>query len=167
MNTQIMLIITGLPFSGKTTLTRALVKRCGFTVASVDEVLREGKYKVEKMTQKDWESVYSEAYARLKARLSSGESVIFDGGSLLKSERKTLKEISKKVNIPHKLIYVNTPRIQIDQRRLENMKVKKRDYVKKKTMSIALSMFEEPSKRENAILFNEDTDLESWIKENL
>jgi len=117
---QALYIVTGLPYSGKTTLTNELVKRFGFAVASVDEFLDKGSYVVEKMTQEDWNKVYSQAYKKLKELLGEGKTVIFDGGSLRKSERQTLKNIVESMNILSKLIYVNTTKEEIIKRRTEN-----------------------------------------------
>jgi len=43
-------ILTGLPYSGKTTLTKELVKRFGFSSVSMDDVMDEKGYEVEQMT---------------------------------------------------------------------------------------------------------------------
>ncbi|OGM61442.1 hypothetical protein A2961_00950 [Candidatus Woesebacteria bacterium RIFCSPLOWO2_01_FULL_39_21] len=89
-------------------------------MASVDEFLDKGSYVVEKMTQEDWNKVYSQAYKKLKELLGEGKTVIFDGGSLRKSERQTLKNIVESMNILSKLIYVNTTKEEIIKRRTEN-----------------------------------------------
>lgn len=78
---QFLYIVTGLPFAGKTTLTKKLVERFGFEVASVDEMLDKGNFVVEKMSYDDWGIVYTQAFDRLKELLKQGKSVIFDGGA--------------------------------------------------------------------------------------
>lgn len=164
---QTLYIITGLPYSGKTILSNELVKRFKFIVCSVDEELDKGNYIVERMVQRDWNYIYSKAYERLKKYLSDGQTVIFDGASLKRSERETLKQIAKSMNIPYKLIYVNTPKEEIKQRWLKNLKTKERDHVKKITLNFAFNLFEEPQPDENPIIYNKDINLERWIKDNL
>lgn len=164
---QVLYIITGLPFAGKTTLTKELVKRFGFVVASVDEMLDRGNFVVEKMTYDDWGIVYSQAFDNLKSCLKDGKTVIFDGGSLKRSERETLKKIARSFGIISKLIYVNTTREEIFQRRLKIKKTKERDPLEDVTMNKALDMFEEPTSDENPILYNQKMDLDNWIKGNI
>ena len=66
MTKPTLYILTGLPYSGKTTLTNELVKRFGFKTASVDDVMDERGLDSDTMVQEDWNAVYSEAYERLK-----------------------------------------------------------------------------------------------------
>ena len=104
-------IITGLPYAGKTTLTNELVKRFKFTAVSVDEAIDEGGYVLEQMTQKDWNVVYSKAYEKLKRLLQNGKTVIFDGASLKRSERETLRQIAEAGNAtPYFNLCENTER---------------------------------------------------------
>jgi len=164
---EMLYIITGLPYTGKTTLTQELVRRFGFTTISVDEFIDRGSYVVERMTQADWDRVYTQAFRGLRNYLLRGKTVVFDGGSLKRSERDTLKRIAEKAGTLAKLIYINTPRNVIKRRWLENRTSKVRDHVKETTMDKALDMFEEPQREENPILYNQDTDLGSWIKRNV
>lgn len=51
MQDQGLLIITGLPYSGKSTLTKKLIKKYGFKKTSVDEFLSKENYVIEKMSR--------------------------------------------------------------------------------------------------------------------
>lgn len=160
-------ILTGLPYAGKTTLRDKLVKRFGFSVASVDEVIDEKGFEVEEMTQDDWNSVYSEAYTRLKSHLSKGKSVVVDIGNLKRSERQTAKNIAESMGVKHKLIYINTPIDEIRKRRLVNQETKQRGHLEDTTMERALNMFEEPMKNEHPIFYNSTIDFDKWVAENI
>jgi predicted kinase len=162
-----LLIITGLPFSGKTTLTNILIRKFEYIVISVDEFIESGNYIVKNMVQDDWNRVYSQAYTKLKNCLEEGKMVIFDGGSLLRSERQTLKDIAKSLKIPSKLIYVNTTKEEIIKRRFNNKISKVRDQLEDITMKTAFDMFEEPTLDENPILYNQDMNLDNWIQQNI
>lgn len=164
---QFLYIVTGLPFAGKTTLTKKLVERFGFEVASVDEMLDKRNFVVKKMSYEDWGIVYTQAFNRLKKLLKQGKSVIFDGGSLKKSERNTLKSIAESLNVPCKLIYINASKEEIIKRRIKNLATKERDQLEDETMGKAFDMFEKPQKDENPILFNSKRNLEQWIKKNI
>src|SRR4051812_35820024 len=100
-------ILAGLPYSGKTTLTKELLNRFGFFKVSMDDVIDEKGLEVEHMTQEDWNSVYSEGYEKLKKLLQEDKTVILDLGNLKRSERQTAKNIAKSLGKNFKLIYLN------------------------------------------------------------
>lgn len=160
-------IMVGLPYSGKTTLRNELMKRFGFNYVSMDDVIDEKNFSVPEMTQDDWNYVYSRGYEKLKDELSEGKTVILDLGNLKRSERDTARNIAASVNVPYKLIYVNTPKDEILRRWRENQESKVRGHLEKESFNKALDMFQEPTADENPILYNSDMDLEAWIKENI
>lgn len=161
-------IFCGLPYAGKTTLRKALVKRFGFDVVSIDEIMKDhGMWDKEKVTQEDWDIAYSETYKILKKLLKKGKNVIFDSGALEFHEREVARQIAEDAGSVHKLIYVNTPRDEIIKRRSENEKTKVRGHVKDYLFKRTLGMFEEPSSNENPIIYNAQMNLENWIKNNI
>ncbi len=160
-------IITGLPYAGKSTLTKKLVEKFNFTVTSVDKFLDTKDFKSDTMSQADWDLVYSEAYKELELYLRENKDVIFDGGSLKKSERETLREIAKKSNANSKLIYVSAPSEKIKERWLENQTTKERGHLEENSLNTAFDMFEEPTPDENPIVYTEGTDFNVWSKENI
>ena len=120
MNT--LYIMVGRPFSGKTTLRKKLVKRFGFSVASVDWEIDNRGLKVSEMTQKDWDIVYSETYEKLKELLKEDKTVILDLGNLKKSERKVARGIAEEFGVPHKTIYIDTPLEEVKKRWAESQR---------------------------------------------
>lgn len=163
---QVMYTITGLPYAGKTTLTKELTRRFGFSVVSIDEIntgRRVGINPEIPITQADWDIAYSEAFNKLKEYLSQGKNVIFDGGSLLFREREMQGQIAKEFGAEHKLVYVVAPKELIEKRRLENRQRKERGHVRDDNFESALNMFEEPKEEENPIIFTQGTDIDRWI----
>jgi len=167
MNKQVLYIMVGLPYSGKTTLTKELVNRFGFEVVSMDEEIDEENLDPTIMTQKDWDTVYSHGYKKLEKLLLEGKTVILDLGNLKRSERDTARAIADKVNVPSKLIYINIPVEEIKARRQKNEEIKERGQLAKKTLQRALDMWEEPSLDEKFVAYNQQMDLEDWIKTNI
>lgn len=165
-----LFILTGLPYAGKTTLRKQLTERFGLKVISIDEINNQFGVDVEEekpITQKDWDKAYSEAYRKLENYLAKGESIIFDGGSLLRSERETQKRIAERFGFQTVLVWVNTPEKEIIGRWLKNRETRERGHVREDDFKAALSMFEEPRSDELAILYNQEMDLEKWINEKL
>lgn len=160
-------ILTGLPYSGKTTLTNELTSRFGFSSVSMDDIMDEKGYEVEEMTQDDWNEVYSEGYEKLKKILSQGETVVLDLGNLKKSERQTAKGIAKSLNVKSKLIYLNAPVDEINARWERNEQTKERGQLEEVTLKRALDMFETPTVDEDYIAYNINMNLDEWIEDNI
>ena len=160
-------IMTGLPYSGKTRLTKELVKLLGFKVVSMHDVMDEKGYDPETMTQENWNEVYSAGYDQLKEYLKIGCSTVLDLGNLKRSERNTAVEIAESIGAKHKLIYINTSVEEIKRRRLVNQQTKERGHLEDETMEKAMSMWEAPTSDENPILYNQDIDLNKWIEKNI
>ncbi len=167
MTKPTLYILTGLPYSGKTTLTNELVKRFGFKTASVDDVMDERKLDSDTMIQEDWNVVYIEAYERLKANLTKGNSVVFDMGHLKFSERKSSRQMAESLGIKYKLIYINTPLDEIQKRKIQNETTKERGQLSDRGMEVALSQFQEPTADENPIIYNQQMDLDVWTEKNV
>lgn len=159
--------MTGLPYSGKSTLTKELVKRFDFSVVSMDDIMDEKGMNSATMVQEDWNTVYSEAYDNLKALLKEGKSVVVDCGNLPVHERTTPKNIAESLGVPSKLIYVNTTKEEILRRWKENQVTKQRGHLEEDGLNFAFKLFEEPTDAENPVLYNKSMDLDSWISTNI
>ena len=158
-----------MPYAGKTTLRKELVKRFGFEFLNIDEIMEEkGMWKKDYIpTQEDWDNSYSEGYEQVKKLLENNKNVVFDLGNLRFKEREAARKLAENLNIKHKLIYINTPIGQIKKRRLENKKTKKRGHISDWLFKISLNMFEKPTAKENPIIYDSGENLEKWIKENI
>ncbi len=160
-------ILAGLPYSGKTTLRKELVKRLNFDCVSVDEIMKDkNMWRSGHPTQDDWNIAYSEAYGKLKDLLKQGRNVILDMGNLEFKERETARKIAESLGVEHKLIYVNTPMAEIIKRRKENEKTKLRGHLDDDLLKSAIDKFDEPTVEENPISYNLEENLAAWIKYN-
>lgn len=159
---QVLFILTGRSFAGKTTLRKELVKRFGFSVASVDLNIVRHKMHVPQMSQKDWDLVYFETYEMLKKSLREGKTTIHDG-NLQRSERDTVRAIAQDFKVPYKLIYINTDEKEVRKRWKENQKIKNGRKMDEKSFNIAQEKFEEPTVDENPIIYSKEMELEEWI----
>jgi predicted kinase len=167
MSRTTLYILCGIPYAGKSTLTKELAKRYGFKITSMDDIMEEKKMDSGTMTQDDWNEAYSEGYERLKKNLKEGYSTILDLGNLKRSERNTARSIAESLGVSHQLIYINTPVEKIMKRRLRNQETKERGHLEEASMKRALDMFQEPTEDENPITYNQEMDLGRWIKENI
>lgn len=167
MTGNILYIMTGLPYSGKTTLVKKLVKKIDCKVISTDEILKEkGFWKEKEPTQKDWEIAYVEAGEEVKKYLANGESVIFDESNLLSSQRDNLRKMAQYLGVNAKLIYVKIDKNEALKRWEENSKTKQKHQLTKEIIERACDIFEEPKEDEKMIVYNQEENIESWFKKN-
>ncbi len=167
MQKPILYQLCGLPFSGKSTLRRELVKKFNFDVASVDRMIGKHEFHVPDMTQEDWNLVYKEAYEELEFSLRTGKTVILDKGSLKRSERDTARDIAGSAGATYVLIYVNTPLETIQERRKRNQETHERGDLDDTHFQIALDQFVAPQADEQHIIYSADMDLNEWITANI
>lgn len=159
-----LFILCGLPYSGKTTLQKALVKRLSVQVVSMDQIMDEHEmWREGHPTQADWDAAYSEAYRQMQAYLKARETVLFDCANLPFHEREHARSIADSLGVPHQLIYVNTSREEILRRRQDNERTKERGHLDEEDMELAFNLFDEPTAREHPILYNHQMDLDEWI----
>ncbi len=159
--------LVGLPYSGKTTLTKELVKRFGFSIVSMDDILDQKGFEVEKMTQENWNLIFSQGYEKLKNLLLEAKTVVLDLGNLKRSERKTAREIAESLGSDHKLIFLDISIDEIEARWKRNSSAKERGQLERVTLDKALSMFEKPAPDEDFVVYNQNTDLDKWIEINI
>ncbi len=158
-------ILCGLPFSGKTTLQRELVRRLGMQVVSVDRIMDEADmWREGHPTQDDWDIAYLEAYGQIREYLQEGKTVIFDCANLPFHERENARAIADSLAATHQLIYINTSKDEILRRRQRNRGTKERDDLDEAMMENAFRMFDEPTGREHPIIYNHQMDVGSWVK---
>lgn len=167
MGKPILYIVTGLPFSGKSVLSRELVRRFGFGYASVDDEITSGGHDVTTMDQSDWNDVYARAFEKLETMLRAGGTVVFDGASLTRTERQSLRDTAQQCGAEPLVVYVDTPAAVVAARRRQNMTTRERAHLHDETMSKALSMFEEPTAAERPVVYNAGLDLDRWVAENM
>lgn len=157
--------MTGLPYSGKTTLVNKLIKKIDCKIISTDEILKtKGFWKEKEPTQNDWEIAYGEACEMVKKYLANGENVIFDESNLRYEQREKLRKIAQNLGIKYRLIYVKIDKKEALKRWEENSKTKQKHQLSKEIIERTCGIFEEPNKSEKAIVYNQDTEIEDWIK---
>ena len=160
-------ILCGLPYSGKTTLRKELVKKLHFDYVSVDEIMKErNMWREGYPTQDDWNEAYSIAYEQIKHLLKQNRNVIFDNANLTTQERGVAKQIAQSLEVQSMLIYIKTSMEEIMKRRKENEITKLRGHLEDNLLKSAIDKFEEPTVEENPIIYNAQMNLDEWIKEN-
>jgi adenylylsulfate kinase-like enzyme len=89
MKKPCLYLLCGLPFAGKTTLAKALVRSLGIHRVAIDDINNErGIWDEETgLSPEEWTNTYQEAYRRIAASLKRGESVIDDSANFTRELR--------------------------------------------------------------------------------
>src|SRR5713226_7177230 len=166
MNSPILYIMCGLPFSGKTVLTNELSKRFGFQIVCIDTIREEKGFSWEdndKVTSDDWKNIFDESYARTLRYLGEGKSVIYDSANQDRVSRDRLRKLAKSGNFESKVIFVDMAVDEVRKRWLKNQETKERFHLPEKFLQAAIDTFEKPTPDENVLAYHQSMDLETWI----
>lgn len=162
-------IFCGIPFSGKSFITKKIAQQFNYHIVDLDEIKFEflGKgVKDENIDQSGWDKVYQEMYKRIDNLLKNGKTVIQDTGNFTKYERGLVKKIADNLNLNTLIVYIDTPYEIAKQRLLENRSKKTRFDISDENFENTVKEMEPPDKAENHLIFKHGTDLDLWIKDN-
>lgn len=167
---QRLIILCGIPFSGKTTLSKLLSPKYGFQRIDLDDV----KFQLygmdildEQLRQDDWDKVYQEMYKQIDESLTDGKAVVHDTGNFTTHERSLVRQIAEKLGIEAVTVYVNTPVEIARQRLLENRESQSRFDVTDEAFDSAIAEMEPPQTSEKHLVIEERDNVLKWINENL
>lgn len=161
---QILIILCGLPFSGKSTLAKFLTKHLGLTLIDLDEINSKLGIGIDKpVTENEWKKTYQISYEELEKSLEAGKSVIYDATNFTNKQRDKLRSIAKKYYVQTKVIWVNPPKKEVIKRWQENRLNKNRKDVSDEDFAEVLDNFENPTKEENMLTFDQTKSIEEWV----
>lgn len=155
-STQKLIILCGIPFSGKTHFAQHLEKAKNYKRVDLDEI----KFELYGTSILDhdidsvgWDTIYQEMYARIKRYLDHGHTVIHDTGNFSIYERGLINKIALDMNIPFVTIFINTDKEIARKRLIENRKSKKRFNVTSVDFENSVNEMERPTEQENPLTY--------------
>lgn len=164
---NILYIMVGLPYSGKTTLAKELSKRFDLKVVSVDEILAKKNVWISgHPTQNEWESAYFEAIEKIKNYLICGKNIIFDESNLRYDQRENLRKIAENLGTKIVLVYLKISKDEATQRWKNNLVTKVKKQLNREIFERTFEIFEEPKTEEKPIVYNQEKKINVWIKKN-
>ncbi len=170
MPDPVLYILCGLPFSGKTTLTKELVKRFGFISINIDDIKVDygiGDVDDDKVSDETWSSILKDVDISVERNLRNGRSVIVESYTIIRDGRDKLRAVATKLGIQTKVIYINIPEIVARERWLENEMHQTRFRITKKIFDEALRDLQPPTKDEQVVEFNQNISIADWIDRNI
>ena len=110
-----LIVVTGLPGTGKTTIAEALAKEVDAVVFSTDKI-RKMIFEKPVYDEEDKRIVYNELFSQTGKYLAVGKSVILDGTFYTKVLRERAKEVGKSFCEKVFFVYCDTPEDLLKER---------------------------------------------------
>jgi predicted kinase len=167
--TNKLYIFCGIPFSGKSTLTKRIAEQKSYTRIDLDEE----KFKLygdsiqdAELQQKDWGVIYQATYKEVEAVLKVGQTVIYDTGNFTKYERDLVRHIADNLNIETLTVFVDTPEDIARQRLIANRQTNTRFNVTDQEFEEAVAEMEPPDKNEPYFSYSYDEPDDVWLEKH-
>lgn len=160
-------ILCGIPFSGKTTLGKALEKHLGFVHINLDDIKKEkgcGDISDDDVPDKVWKQIFGEADRRLIKALKGGKSVANETAWVTRKWRDRARKIAEKSGFSTKVIYIKIPEEIAKKRWQQNRLHKKRYDTKDDEFGDYVKDFEKPIPDEDLIIYDQIISFKDWIK---
>jgi predicted kinase len=164
-----LFILCGLPFSGKSTLARAMAERLGVVHIELDSVHGERGLDLngEPPTREDWIEAYRRSFRKLDNVLADGHSAVFDATSYRRVHRQRLARIAGKYEISTSLIFLDVNEAEAKRRRDENRTSNDRPTVDDDGFALVSGEMQLPSDDENALIYRPEVPASDWIERTL
>lgn len=142
-----LLIFCGIPFSGKSVLSKELSGLYGLVRIDLDEVKKSllGDVADEEVSQSQWDDVYNEMYKRVEEGLKQGRDVVQDAGNFTEYERGLVAKIGKKYGAKVITVFVDTPVEVAKKRWMENKRSRLRFDISEESLSGGIGEMQPPS----------------------
>ena len=162
---QRLFVTCGLPFSGKSTLSRALAHHLAITHVEIDALhtrhgLRPG---IDPIERADWITAYQRGYAELEEALRAGKSAVFDAVSYRRLQRNRVRRVAERLGVPTTVVLldvsVDEARARLERNRFtrERVNVPMADF-----LEVADGM-QWPEPDEVTVRYSPDEPLGAWI----
>jgi predicted kinase len=163
-----LLITAGLPFSGKTTLARAVAARCVMARVSVDDQISEHAHPDAGQTSdRAWRDAYLLSLQKAEEYLANGRSVIFDSVGHTCKNRYRLRRIADRHNASMVVIHLDIARAIALDRLIANQAAPTRPNVPLDGFNEIADDFEPPGESEIVLTYAPHVPIQTWIDEVL
>lgn len=155
-----VMVLCGLPFSGKSTLGRALSDATGAVHVEIDKIVisQGSNFTSGTLSSTVWVAAYREGHRRLDELLATQGSVIWDAVSFRWSHREKLRRLASQHDARCKLIWLDIPLAEIGRRRNENRLSGARADVPDAEFAMVADGFQPPRADEGAVRYDPLTD---------
>jgi predicted kinase len=158
-------IVFGLPFSGKSTLARELVRQRGCHAIDIDAIntARGVGIAGAPISPEEWAISFASARAQLDTALSVGESVAYDGHVWSRAQRDELRAIAYAAGANVTFIYLDVPESIARERLHANRHTSERHDVPDDLFTQAVALMEPPDDEEDVARYDGVAPVALWV----
>lgn len=163
-----MYLLTGISFSGKSTLARALSAAQNISVVDPDGVAHKQGIGLNREVVSDaqWTLIHQEAERRAAQRLTAGSSLVYDTTSFTRRQRQELRNLAAQCHAEAVLIFVSISRAEAWQRWNQNNRIQERFAVPEDDFGMVADNFEVPGSDEPHLVYEAGQNLADWVIRN-
>jgi predicted kinase len=165
MSKSRLYVVFGIPFSGKSTLVRELVRQRGCRVIDIDAINTERGVGIAgaKITPEDWEISFARARAQLAAALAAGEPVAYDGHVWSRTQREDFRAVARSADAEITFIYLDVPEAIARRRWQANRHTSQRHDVRDDLFTQAVALMEPPDESEGVTRYDGVAPVAAWV----
>lgn len=170
MAKQFQYILVGLPFSGKTTLSKAISEKLNIPRVNLDEVKFEMGFEGvsdNDVTHEQWKEIFDETDKRVIEHLKQGKSVLHETSWTKKWKRDRARKLASDLGIDSVVLYVKVPEEVARKRWLKNRDEQQRFDLPEDVFEEAAKDFEVPTEDENLLVYDQSIPVDDWIDNEL
>ncbi|HYH12336.1 MAG TPA: ATP-binding protein [Thermomicrobiales bacterium] len=161
-----LVVMSGIPFAGKTTLARELAARCGLTRVSVDEIVVELAIELgrDAENQRGWARAMAEGLERTRRSLARGESVVYDTANHTRRNRDRCRRVAWQASAEFRCVWVDAPVEVARERLLANRADPERVDVPDASFRQIVDAFEPPSDEPDTVRYEPGMDMDELMR---
>ena len=158
-------IMSGVGFSGKSTLAKKIAEYTGATLVSQDGLFfeKEKELTLDLDSDEQWRVLLDMCLERIHQLLSEGKSVVFDNTNTRHQHREEVRLVGLSAGAEPIVVFLDTPIKVQRERQKRNRVTKERHDVKQEYLNQAIAELEAPTKEENVRIFKPDTDINVFL----
>jgi predicted kinase len=165
MNRPRLYIVLGIPFSGKSTVVRELVRQRGCRAIEIDAIntARGVGIAGASITPEDWGISFASARAQLDDALAAGASVAYDGHVWSRAQRDDFRALASAAGADITFIYLDVSESVARERWHANRQIAHRHDVPDNLFTQAVGLMEPPGERESVMRYDGLALVEAWV----
>lgn len=166
-----LFIMSGLPFSGKSTLSKKISEKLEIPRISFDETWVKVEAELGSIPGSDgieqWKYINKACEEMAGEFLRNGVSVVYDNLGSSFDERQKMRDLAEMAGAVSKILYVKITKEEVIKRRERNLLTKERAQVSDHNFNQALDTFEPPRKNEEPLIYDSSQEMDEWVNEEL
>jgi predicted kinase len=161
-------LMCGAPFSGKSTLARAIASYTDASYLGSDLIMTERGFDLSRLIPvEEWEKAHHIAMAQLEQSAAQGKNAVFDDTSFLRFLRDRFRHHAESLGYHVQVVYMETPLSVLEARRAHVRQHGGRTPLDDAPFYNVVDHMEVPTADETVIVFRHTDDIERWLATHL